>query len=483
MSITDIDLLVRLLSMNQKYWFWWLIGLMVMVLISCAEPASSPIRVLPTTTPTQFILTPIATSTVESQFAGLIPEDDLGLRGITIKFWYPWYGEAAGKIDELINDFNQTNPQKIIINAQPMGSVEYLESSMLDSLTSKNEPDILAASIPFLSALHQEQQNLVDINSYINNKKWGLNRETVLSFPLTFWNQDLDGDFRFGFPAQRDAHLLFYDQSWAKQLGYQSPPQTPDDFLNQSCAAARVNAYDNDLDNNGTGGWLYNTNSITVLSWLRGFNGGILPQQKEDQYHFDIQSNEEAFTYLYKLNNLDCAWTGKESDPYQYFANKQAIFFSGTLQDILLQEKKLPADEWSVIPYPSLNQNPVVLVDGYSYGIVKSTPEKQLAAWLFIQWLTKPENQAKMISVTGTFPLTNTAIEYLTDFRKQHPAWNSALQYIPLARSAPNQESWLITGKVLQDAAWQLTQYTVKQGDIPTILGQTDQLIQSLQPQ
>ena len=43
-------------------------------------------------------------------------------------------------------------------------------------------------------------------------------------------------------------------------------------------------------------------------------------------------------------------------------------------------------------------------VYGASLSVFKSTPERQLAAWLFLKWLAEPEQQAKWSRGTNYFP-------------------------------------------------------------------------------
>jgi ABC-type glycerol-3-phosphate transport system substrate-binding protein len=59
---------------------------------------------------------------------------------------------------------------------------------------------------------------------------YGLSPADLADFPAVIWNQDdVDGK-RFGVPAQRTARFLLYNQSWARELGFDSPPATSAEF-------------------------------------------------------------------------------------------------------------------------------------------------------------------------------------------------------------------------------------------------------------
>ena len=44
-------------------------------------------------------------------------------------------------------------------------------------------------------------------------------------------------------------------------------------------------------------------------------------------------------------------------------------------------------------------------VFGASLAVVASTPEQQLASWLFLKWFTEPEQQDRWASASGYFPV------------------------------------------------------------------------------
>jgi len=460
---------------------WFILFTIFLSLYSCSP--IKPVTILPTVTkiyPTSTNIpetpTPLPQQNVE------IPEDDKFNNKITIEFWHPWSGEAAQVIGSLIDEFNSSNIGRIQVNANSYGDEDYLTGKVLDALRNHQNPEIIAAPINFLRNLFLEGNGMVDLTAYVDHLKWGLTEEEKLSYPLAFWQQDTLNGARFGMPAERDVHVLFYNQSWAKELGFKSPPATPDDFLNQSCAAARANSYDEDPNNNGTGGWIYNSNPLTILSWMKAFDGGELPKAEGDQYVFNNKPNVDAYTFLQQIYKLGCAWIGKDPDPYQYFKTRKALFYSGTLQDILLQEKNSSKDHWIIIAYPSIDHNEVILTDGLSYGVLNTSSENNLAAWLFIRWMQKTDNQVKLIIDTGTYYLTSSTLEKMSSFRNLHPAWFAALQYLPLAKSTPLLSSWTIVGKILQDSTWQLAQGNVKTGDIPDVLSDVDKLIKEIYP-
>jgi len=115
----------------------------------------------------------------------------------------------------------------------------------------------------------------VDLNLYLNDPTWGLGKDTIADIPPIFFAQDnVDGN-QLGLPAQRSARFLFYNETWAHELGFDTPPTTADEFRQQACAANASYRNDSDPQNDGYGGWIVDTHWQTTYSWLLAFGGGV----------------------------------------------------------------------------------------------------------------------------------------------------------------------------------------------------------------
>jgi multiple sugar transport system substrate-binding protein len=457
-------------------------ALLTIILVTACTSVSEPtIIILPTSTQPIPTYTPIPeVNTPKPTQPIIIPDQDKFKNRIEVTFWYPWAGKTSRVVEGLVSEFNVSNPWNVRVMAFQNGDDNYLAEKVIASLHNGQRANIIAAQVGLLRSLYLDGNELVDLTAYVGHPKWGITEQDQVSYPLTFWQQDMVDNARFGLPAQRNAYFLFYNQTWAHQLGFDSPPSTPDDLLNQSCAAARQNSFDNNPDNDGTGGWIFDSKPMTVLSWMKSFGGGEMPGSEKEIYRIGNTANEKAFAFLQQMARLGCAWVPKDQDPYLYFTSRKALFYSGTLQDILIQKENFTKDDWTILPYPSLDGHEIILADGLSYGILKTDTESDLAAWLFIRWMQKPENQAKMINASSTYPLTSNIKEKMEKFSQSNPAWTDSLQYLPLVKTAPLIGSWLDAGKVLQDAAWQVIQSNIKPGDISGILLEADELIKEL---
>jgi ABC-type glycerol-3-phosphate transport system substrate-binding protein len=216
------------------------------------------------------------------------------------------------------------------------------------------------------------------------------------------------------------------------------------------------------------------------LSWLNSFNA--LPLQKPATT-FTSKKSTAAFDYLLQLQKSSCAWNSRQAEPYDYFTARQALAYSGVMQDIMPQtaafKRSANQDNWTLLAYPADGDQSVV-TDGSSYAVVKSDAENQMASWLFIRWISTPQNQARILQTSGTLPLGSDVLSLLSDFKKQYPQWAGAAALEPLIQPTVRQANAEIIQMVLEDAGWQLFKTDLKTEQIPAVLIQLDEMIKEL---
>jgi multiple sugar transport system substrate-binding protein len=285
-------------------------------------------------------------------------------------------------------------------------------------------------------------------------------------------------------PALRDGQVLFYNKTWAAEMGFSTPPGSPEQFKAQSCAALQANVRTQRVDKIGTGGWVIETTPLTLLSWMQVFGGQPLPADNSSAYSFNSTPDQDSINFLLDMFQKSCIWPRRLPNSYEYFTKRMTLMYSGSVSDIQfqakLQEYLKGKDEWTVIPYPSNKNKPVFIVTGPSYAILRSNPKQQLASWLFIRWLALPRNQVKLVESTGLLPVNLSSADLLKGYSSSNPQWQAAVNLIPLASPGPSNPSWSIASVVLQDAGWQIFHQPPTPIPLPTILQQVDDTIPQL---
>ena len=435
--------------------------------VSTDTPTASPLPLTPAT------LLPTNTPATPTAEPSLINVDVAALDGVEIIFWHPWIGSMADQISQQVNDFNENNAWGIHARAISTGGSGYLFEQVRQSLATGSRPDMVVASMDMIQVWQRIGQVVSDLTPYINDPQWRMGADEIADIPPVFWEQESLDEQILAIPAVASMEVLFYNQSWAKELGFSTPPTTPDEFMEQACAAGKERYH---IDE--TGGWLINTQPLTMLSWLYSFDYQNLPTSDEQEYLFNTPQGQQTFEYLRELYDQGCAWHARNPLPYEYFANRQALFYSGRLEDLQSQKQAFNdlgnSDEWVILPYPSLSSQPVALTSLSSYAILQSTPEKQLASWLLLRSLILPRNLAALASLESSIPAKNSAFSEMETFKNNNPQWEDTLGWLPAAYAAPGVGSWRKVRNVLEDAAWQTLQTTTNAQKIPETLIELD---------
>ncbi len=452
------------------------LGVVMGLLLSACSPETTKPQGTATVTPkaTQptLAVTPTATKIPE------IKTDPKGLSGVQITFLHPWSDESGRIMDMLVDEFNQSNEWGIFVLIQEPGST----SLAIQQLRASENTTVNVAVVPNYELLFQDQnQNAVlDLNPYAASSKVGFTKEQRADYFSEFWHEDLAGGKLYGIPAEESAAVIFYNATWAKELGFSSAPKTSTAFRLQTCATNTTFRKDNDRLNDGLGGWIVSSDADTLLSWLHTF-GAIDFSTPLDK--FNNREVKQGFEFLFNLQANACAWSGRNPHPYDYFASRQALAYSGTTQDIVPQiaafERSGLEDEWQVMPYPG-GDDSSVLTRGLAYGVFESDAQKELASWLFIRWLSQPVNQARMLQVTGSLPLGSDVLEYMTSYQENNPQWKAALSLLPQAKSLPAQADLGIIRMVLGDAGTFLFRPEFTAEGIPGLITQLDATITEL---
>ncbi|MHC1739602.1 MAG: extracellular solute-binding protein [Anaerolineaceae bacterium] len=447
----------------------------LITLASCSPSTALLSTVTPTVGTTVVPVSPTLTATPVD-----IEIDPGKLKGIQIFFMHPWTGGTAILMDSLVSEFNRTNTWGIQVNLVAPGSDGSLMSELLADMQTSVPPEVIAAPIDELLALNRNSQTVVDLNPYVNSEKWGIPAADIQSYAPVFWTQDEVDGYRYGIAAQRTAKVMIYNKTWATELGFTTPPTTPEEFKTQVCAANASLKLDNTRSNDGLGGWVVDTDAMTMTSWAVTFQTQL---DNDNKIRFATPKLVQSFTYLRDLLDKGCAWNSKDTAPYPYFANRQTLVYSADLQDLsqqqLAQQIAGSSDEWMVIPFPTADKT-FVLTQGPSYAMLNTTPEKQLAAWLFIRWMSAKDHNGALVKASSTLPLGNEFINYSIELEDSIPQWKQAVALLPFAQITPVNANWPKAKMIFEDAAWQLFKTEVKVDQIPALTQEMDATLAEL---
>jgi ABC-type glycerol-3-phosphate transport system substrate-binding protein len=445
------------------------------------RPDQTPASTTTKPNPTAKLLVPTTARTPTLETPNSLKVRSQDLRGVSVLFWHPMVGEIANLYARLAAQFNKENEWGIQVKVNAMGSSGTVWDSLPQAQKDGNLPQLVLATPEQLTTWMREKL-LVDLTDYIWHPTWGFSKAVLDGFDPIYWQQSQLEGAQTGIPVLRTVYGMFYNKTWAAELGFTDSPATPEQFQEQACAAAKVNNRSPYLDMRGTGGWLLTTEPLSTLSWMEGFGANVLPEKAGEAFRFNQPDALNALSYLRKMQELGCLWDGKSPSPYDYFANRYALFYTGTFQDFPLQsavlEQSGSKDEWTFLAYPAEDGKPLSLATGFDYGIFQTKPEQQLAAWLFVRWLSQAKNLAQLDEAYPSLPVNSGVKDQIADYHVTYP-WTLIQPLETTVRAAPGIPEWRIARNPLEDATWQVFNLADSK-QLDKVLPQLDSLVTDL---
>ncbi len=359
-------------------------------------------------------------------------------KGATVLWWHQHTKEREEGLKQMVEEFNKTNEWGITVVAEYAGNYSEIYDKMLNAIAA-NDPTLLPnLTVGYANqvAKYQLSDALVDLDLFVDSKKWGLTKEEKADFFQGIFEADVspvfgDGHFRMGFPPQRSMEVMYYNLTWLKSMGYDGPPKTWAEFKEMACKATDKSK--------GTIGYEISTDASRFASMVFSRHGTYF---KEDGSAFDFTNPVvvESMKFMKELYDEGCISMIAENYGDQTdFGNFKCLFTIGSSSGIPYYDKAVKSGEqgefeWGVAPLPYMDggDKPVMNIYGASVSIPKTTPEQELAAWLFVKWFTAPEQQARWVKISNYFPVRASVAAGLNDYFQTNPKIKQAfdlLQY------------------------------------------------------
>lgn len=347
--------------------------------------------------------------------AVMAQEDDLASvdpSGQTVIYWHQFGGAQGETIARLIEEFNSTNEWGITVEGTRQGSYNELRELINAGIISGELPNLVAGYAND-AASYARDGAAVDLTPYLTSEQWGLSEEQLADFNQALLDANtVDGQL-LAWPHQSSAQVMVYNQSMLEALGYDGPPTTFEEFIEVSCAASQMTGPNGE----DVQGFPTTTDASAFESFVASRGGRI--------YHdgaFDFQSQAVLDTLqMYKdLYDQGCGYIPAEAFAEQtdFALGLNPYFLSSTagLTFIVAAYNDNNADfEWNVTTVPFTEGNRTLQAFVPSIIMLPSTPEQQLASWLFLKFLVTPESAAAWSSGTGYFNPVPSSAELITE--------------------------------------------------------------------
>ncbi|MGA8112070.1 MAG: sugar ABC transporter substrate-binding protein [Actinocatenispora sp.] len=222
------------------------------------------------------------------------------------------------------------------------------------------------------------------------------------SFFSGTWDSTVVNGTSYGVPWYADTRVLYYRTDLAKKAGFSQPPTTWAELSRfgkalKSKAGVKTPVY---VQPGQTGSW----QTMLPFSWSAGAK---LTGSGDKSYTLDTPAMRKGLDF-YRSLFTDKLSTQVLPDPgvveSSFAKGTEGSFISGPWEIGLLKDAGLDTSKYAVAPLPGQSGgNGTSFVGGGDMSVFKSAKNRD-GAWKLLQWLTKPDVQAKWYETVGDLP-------------------------------------------------------------------------------
>jgi len=259
---------------------------------------------------------------------------------------------------------------------------------------------------------YQSANVVTPLEPYINSSKYGLSAQDLADFYPIYITSNQYPEFNgqmLSFPFTKSVLVMYYNADKLKEAGLQVP-KTWDEF------AAACKKFSGD-----TKGYAIAIDASTFNGMVYS-RGGELINQDQTQWRFNEQAGVDSLAMIQDLVKSGCAYLIEKAFADQNaFGQGKVVFTLSSSSGFPFYQQEVAngaKQNWSVAMIPQKGSaQPVTTSYGANIAMFKSTPEKQLASWLFIKHFTSTQPNAEWSVATGYLPIRQSAAN--TDVVKQ----------------------------------------------------------------
>ncbi|MBN1564709.1 MAG: extracellular solute-binding protein, partial [Anaerolineae bacterium] len=323
--------------------------------------------------------------------------------------------------------FNETNEYGI--------TVELAENGMsYNDLREQMNAAIISGELPNLVAGYQSDalsyyldDGALDLTPLLNDATFGYSEDELASLNMGIIQLNVfeeEGGVMLGWPNHVSASLQAVNLDMLAELGFAGAPETYEDFMAISCAAA-------ELEN--VGGYPLTTSPNEFENFVAARGGVLFADGKWD---FTSEAAVAALQMYADLYSQGCAYipedqygnTADFSDLLNPMAQTSTAGIPYILGDMQTNkdESGVEIPNWTIATVPWTDDNRMAQIYVQDIIVVPATPEEEVASWLFLKFLTLAENQIAWTQATSYFPINLDAAANLADFEAANPYFAAA---------------------------------------------------------
>jgi len=366
---------------------------------------------------------------------------------VDIVYWHHNTGDGDAYINELVDEFNNTNPYSITVTAEYAGSYGTISDRVIDGLQNEGELPNVVVAYPNSFAEFARYGGVRFLDDYFNDPTIGITDTTdYFSGVLDYYRLGEYGDQLAGIQNGRSILVMYYNADLLAAEGL-SVPETWDEF---ETACIRMTS-------ETVSGTVLGSGASLFANWLWS-HGGTLLADDLNTARFDEKPGIDSLVLLQDLIQAGYARTLLTTyEDQESFVNGQTGFTFGSSKGIPYYRRDMEAeaqDAWGVARAPALVGHEVVNSYGAGQGVIHHNEDEDLASWMFIKWLTQREQTARWAAVSGYFPVRTSATSHISMTEKLagDPQYTQAFNLLDLGRGEPTNRGYNAIRGIIGDA-------------------------------
>ncbi|MBI2887655.1 MAG: ABC transporter substrate-binding protein [Chloroflexi bacterium] len=377
------------------------------------------------------------------------PVDSVEIKGpVELVFWHRQTGDSEALQQKLIDEFMAANAN-VKIKAESLGDYNKLYQKIIASIQAGSPPDVVAA-YENQAAEYFDAAALVPFDDYIKSKKYGLTEAELADYVSSFIEATKFpqyGGKSLTFPYTKSDLVMYTNMEVVRALGFDKPAATWDEFLTHCRKAVTT----------GKQCYAMEVSASTFDGIVFSYGGDVVSSDGK-RVLFDQPAVTKALQLYDTLAKEKLAYRVQGTDDQNDILAGRAVYMirSSTSVPRLASGFKDNA-KWEVtlIPQGTADKKATVLF-GANISIMKSTPEKQLAAWLFIKYLTSRDVTARwgLDPSNGYFPVRQSALEQPSakKFMDENPRFRQAFEIARYGKVEPSVRGWQEVRNLIEDS-------------------------------
>ncbi|MBI5566489.1 MAG: extracellular solute-binding protein [Chloroflexi bacterium] len=359
--------------------------------------------------------------------------------GQEIVVWHSYEGALREALLTQIDEFNAINPWRVVIVPEFHGSEAQLGAKIKTAVANGSAPDLVIRPSAVGWSLGSA---VVPMQQFANDIRFGFTAtdlDDLYPAMLDMTRDPRTGEL-IGFPLGGEGVVLVYNSDRLAASNYFEAPNSWPLFKEICEAATKDTTSDGQPDVYGFG---FEPRADFATAWLNSRGGSIISEDGT-RTSFNSEEGVRTLTTLQETAASGCFYRSDDEAIFDFARGKVAMIFvqSTQLPAVFAAVEARGGFRWGVSPVPYGRRTPTLTLTGPAWIMLRSTPSRQLAGWLFVRWFSEAPQTVRWSELTGWLPVRRSAAQGLAQTFATNAGFKVAYDLLTVAQAQPDIAQW-----------------------------------------